>query len=435
MSFCTKCGTQFETGTAFCGNCGTAFAATATIQPPAATTVAPNKTSPGNQQQELVLRVSQGRGLFFVAVSALFVFLGICLTISPEYWSQYIPFHLAAYVPVGVAVAATMIFGIVCLLFFGFGGVLWARAVAGQVFVRLTPYGFAVSGTLRSAPLIAWSAASEFRVQPVGKYVEQPSVVFDAISGGKLEKAGSASDGTFTFVIPPMTCDLSVDSLAEVMNQWRSAHYVPVSDAPAPSAFAKPTRKGGLILLPLLIVGGLCVVVILILIVRGAGRSPQDASSTTLAQPSTEPSANAPTAGTYDHQQFLNGTCNASSHTSEGPLGADLTKQQSQFFCDTAGIIFFDDHHSHIMINFVEKQANHAPALGFAGYMDDDGITMPVDHVYLEPGTATPVSEGVCKFFLEDKDRHMKSIVCVIKADEGGRRTVAAVEFDAAPGQ
>ena len=139
--------------------------------------------------------------------------------------------------------------------------------------------------------------------------------------------------------------------------------------------------------------------------------------------------------GTYDHLKFVKGTCNASSHTSEGPLGADLTKQQSQFFCDTAGIIFFDNHHSHIMINFLEKQANHAPTLGFAGYMKDDGVTMPVDHVYLEPGKATPVSEGVCKFFLEDQDRHMKGIVCVIKADEGGRRTVAAVEFNAAPGQ
>lgn len=33
MAFCTKCGTQYEAGTAFCGDCGTAFAATATIQP------------------------------------------------------------------------------------------------------------------------------------------------------------------------------------------------------------------------------------------------------------------------------------------------------------------------------------------------------------------------------------------------------------------
>lgn len=196
---------------------------------------------------------------------------------------------------------------------------------------------------------------------------------------------------------------------------------------------AKATRKGVPILLPLLIVGGLGVIVILTFIVRAAGRSPQAASCTTLAQPSTEPRANAPTVATYDHLQFVKGTCNASSHTSEGPLGADLTKQQSRFFCDSAVITFFDNHQSHVMINFLEKQANHAPTLGFAGQVENDGITMPVDHVYLESGKATPVSDGVCKFFFED--RHMKNIVCVMKADEGRRRTVAAVEFNAEPGQ
>lgn len=227
------------------------------------------------------------------------------------------------------------------------------------------------------------------------------------------------------------------------------------NDSSHPSV-AKATRKGGLLRLPLLILGGLGVVVILIFIVRAAERSPQAASSTTLAQPSTvaiaqpstEPRANAPTvaiaqtsteppanAALYDHLQFVKGTCNASSHTSEGPLGADLTKQQSRFFCDTAVITFFDNHQSHVMINFLEKQANHAPTLGFAGQVENDGIMMPVDHVYLEPEKATPVSEGVCKFFFEDQDRHMKGIVCVIKADEGGRRTVAAVEFRAEPGQ
>jgi hypothetical protein len=33
MAFCTKCGTQYEAGTAFCGDCGTPVAATSTIQP------------------------------------------------------------------------------------------------------------------------------------------------------------------------------------------------------------------------------------------------------------------------------------------------------------------------------------------------------------------------------------------------------------------
>lgn len=31
MAFCTKCGTQFEAGTAFCSNCGTSVAAAATL--------------------------------------------------------------------------------------------------------------------------------------------------------------------------------------------------------------------------------------------------------------------------------------------------------------------------------------------------------------------------------------------------------------------
>jgi hypothetical protein len=33
MAFCTKCGTQYEAGTAFCGDCGTSVATTATVQP------------------------------------------------------------------------------------------------------------------------------------------------------------------------------------------------------------------------------------------------------------------------------------------------------------------------------------------------------------------------------------------------------------------
>jgi hypothetical protein len=329
-----------------------------------------------------------------------------------------------------------MIIGMISVLLFGLMGVLGARHIAGHVFVRLTPYGFVVSGAFRSAPLIAWSAASEFRVQLVEKYGGQPSVVFDAISGGKLFKVGSAYDGASTFAIPPSTCELSAGSLAQVMNQWRSGRAVPVSGAPGPYTVATATRKGGRLLLHLLIVAGLGVVVIAVIVVltvRSAGRSPQTASSATVAQPSTEPSANAPAVGKYDHLQFVAGACNASSHTSEGPLGADLAKRHSRFFCDTAVITFYDNHYSHIMIGFLEKKANHPSILAFAGQVENDGITMPVDNVYLEPGKATPVSDGECRFSFEDG--HMKNIDCVMKADEDGRRTVAAVEFNAAPGQ
>ena len=48
----------------------------------------------------------------------------------------------------------------------------------------------------------------------------------------------------------------------------------------------------------------------------------------------------------------VNGTCAPSSHTAEGPIGSDLTKQQSRFYCDMAVIMFFDDYKGHLMIQF-----------------------------------------------------------------------------------
>lgn len=199
---------------------------------------------------------------------------------------------------------------------------------------------------------------------------------------------------------------------------------------------AKPTRNidGGSslvrakrIFLPLLILGGLFAVVFLVMILRRG-----DTQKEGRAQPSTESLSNAPDVGVND-VRTLKGSCDASSHTSEGALGADLTKLQSRFLCDSAVVAFLDDHNSHIMIQFSEKEANHSPILGFAGQMESDGIIMQVANVYLEPGKATPVSDGACKFFF--KDRHMDGITCGIKADEGGQRTVAIVVFNAASGQ
>src|SRR5512147_776461 len=42
--------------------------------------------------------------------------------------------------------------------------------------------------------------------------------------------------------------------------------------------------------------------------------------------------------------QIVDGTCDSSSHTAEGPIGADLTKRRSRFYCDSAVIAFFDDY-------------------------------------------------------------------------------------------
>ena len=86
-----------------------------------------------------------------------------------------------------------------------------------------------------------------------------------------------------------------------------------------------------------------------------------------------------------------------------------------------------------MIIQFSERESHHSPILGFAGKVADDGIMMPVDHVYFVEGQPTTVSDGDCKFFF--KDRHMSGIFCGIAVDETGRRTTAVVVFDAAPGQ
>jgi hypothetical protein len=134
-----------------------------------------------------------------------------------------------------------------------------------------------------------------------------------------------------------------------------------------------------------------------------------------------------------DHIQVVHGTCNSSSHTAEGPLGADLTSRRSTFYCDSAVITFFDDYKGHMMVRFAQKESHHSPILGFAGKVEDDGIMMPLTTVYLAPGQATTVSDGWCKFFF--KGRQMSGIFCGMKVDETGRRTTAVVAFDAAPGQ
>lgn len=131
--------------------------------------------------------------------------------------------------------------------------------------------------------------------------------------------------------------------------------------------------------------------------------------------------------------QVLTGTCDASSHTAEGPIDSDLTKRQSRFFCNSAVIAFFDDYKGHVMVQFAQKEAHHTPILGFAGKVEDDGIMMALDHVYLTEGQATTVSDGWCKFFF--KNQHMSGIFCGMKVDETGSRTTAMVVFNPAPGQ
>jgi hypothetical protein len=131
--------------------------------------------------------------------------------------------------------------------------------------------------------------------------------------------------------------------------------------------------------------------------------------------------------------EVVKGTCRPSSHTAEGPLGADLTKRQSRFYCNSAVITFFDDYNGHVMIQFTEKESHNSPILGFAGKVENGGIIMDVNHIYFLRGKPTTASYGLCKFYF--KNRHMSEIFCGAYVDETGRRTDAVVAFDAVPGQ
>lgn len=130
---------------------------------------------------------------------------------------------------------------------------------------------------------------------------------------------------------------------------------------------------------------------------------------------------------------IVRGTCDASSHTAEGPIDTDLSGRRSRFFCDTAVINMLSDYKGHVMVQFAQKESHHSPLLGFAGRLDDDGQMVTLQHVYLTPNVPTTVSEGYCKFFF--KNRHMVGIFCGMKVDETGQRTTAIIAFNAAPGQ
>ena len=131
--------------------------------------------------------------------------------------------------------------------------------------------------------------------------------------------------------------------------------------------------------------------------------------------------------------QIVKGVCTAQSHIAEGGINQDLTKRRSRFFCDAAVVTFFSDNPNHVMIQFADSKSNHARQLGYAGLMEGGGQIMDVDHVYIEPGRPTPVEQGFCKFFF--KRRHMDSVACGARIEEGDRALSPTVVFQAAPGQ
>jgi hypothetical protein len=131
--------------------------------------------------------------------------------------------------------------------------------------------------------------------------------------------------------------------------------------------------------------------------------------------------------------QIVKGICTTQSHIADGGVHEDLRLRRSRFFCDAAVISFFDDSPDHIMLQFVDSKSHHSRGLGFAGIIESDGQVLDVSNVYLEPAESTKVVSGSCKFYF--KDRHMQSIACGARIEEGDRATAPVVVFIAAPGQ
>jgi hypothetical protein len=129
----------------------------------------------------------------------------------------------------------------------------------------------------------------------------------------------------------------------------------------------------------------------------------------------------------------VDGRCEASSHIAEGPIGADLTKRQSRFFCDMMAVMAFGANKDHTLIQFLQKQAHHGQIIGYAGLMAPGQNILIVDHVYLKEGEPTQVTEGYCKFFYQAT--RISGVSCGAKIDEDGRRTVPIITFEASPGQ
>lgn len=122
----------------------------------------------------------------------------------------------------------------------------------------------------------------------------------------------------------------------------------------------------------------------------------------------------------------FDGRCTPKSHVAEGRIGADLTKAQSRFFCDSVAIVPINGDPRHVLLTFSEKRSHTRPQIGFAGYMPEPDM-IQVQRVYLQSGVATPVDDGACKFFR--KQGRIDSLFCGAKIDQGDRRTVPIVAF------
>ena len=124
----------------------------------------------------------------------------------------------------------------------------------------------------------------------------------------------------------------------------------------------------------------------------------------------------------------VNGKCDAGSQIAEGPRDADIRGRESRLFCDVAVVSYGPGQA--LMVQFANSQAHHSPIVGYAGVMEDAQI-LDVERVYLEPGHASPVDEGNCKFAW--KAGRIDYIACGAPVYEGSRRTVPVVVFIASP--
>ena len=61
----------------------------------------------------------------------------------------------------------------------------------------------------------------------------------------------------------------------------------------------------------------------------------------------------------------LGGRCTDDSFIAEGETGNDLRGRRSRFFCDTVGLIFYDNPR-HMLISFSDKRSHHPRPLVFS---------------------------------------------------------------------
>lgn len=129
----------------------------------------------------------------------------------------------------------------------------------------------------------------------------------------------------------------------------------------------------------------------------------------------------------FSDLEVVKGSCSPKSHIAEGRVGADLTKNQSRFFCDAVAIMPINGNPRHVLLTFTESKSHTRPQIGYAGLMVDDEM-IQVQRFYLQTGVAIPADDGACKIFR--KGGRISGITCGAKSDQGGRRTVPIVSFE-----